>query len=191
MEKEIIHDRILNECIIDFLIEIIKKEKLIHNIKENHLLPFEQQNIIQNQHIIGLYNKKNFANYICKSLLSLLETKIGQKSDTLILLNEDKIKEKNEIKINNEIKKELLDNDRGDNNNLKMEEINIKFKLAENIFDILLKETVSILENIQYSRKLLNNNYNENNFQNDDVFCEDQEHDNDYYGDFDDDIINY
>ena len=84
-----------------------------------------------------------------------------------------------------------MDNDREDNNNLKMEEINIKFKLAENIFDILLKETVSILENIQYSRKLLNNNYNENNFQNDDVFCEDKEHDNDYYGDFDDDIINY
>ena len=191
LEKEIIHDRILNECIIDFLIEIIKKEKLIHNIKENHLLPFEQQNIILNQHNISLYSKKNFANYICKSLLSLLETKIGQKSDTLILLNEDKIKEENEIKINNEIKKELLDNDREDNNNLKMEEINIKFKLAENIFDILLKETVSILENIQYSRKLLNNNYNENNFQNDDVFCEDKEHDNDYYGDFDDDIINY
>ena len=189
LEKEIIYDRILNECIIDSLIELIKKEKLIYNIQKNHFISFELKNIFQNENNISLYNQKNFVNYICKLLLSLLETKIGKKTDELILINEDKIKEENDIKINKEIKKELLDDDKENINNLKMEKINIEFKLADNILDILLKETVGILENVQYSRKLLNNNYNEPIIPNEDIFNDDK--DNDYYGDFDDDLINY
>ena len=119
-----------------------------------------------------------------------MAAKIGKKTDELILINEDKIKEENDIKINKEIKKELLDDDKENINNLKMEKINIEFKLADNILDILLKETVGILENVQYSRKLLNNNYSEPIIPIEDIFNDDKE-DNDYYGDFDDDLINY
>ena len=144
---------------------------------------------MKNEHNIVLSNNKKFANYICKSLLILLKTKLGKKPYELNLIDEDKIKEENEITLNNEIKKEILDNEREDNNNLKIEQVKIEFKIADNIFDILLKETAQILENIQYSRKLLNNNYNENYSKNDDIFNDDKN--NDYYGDFEDDIINY
>ena len=189
MESELIYDKILNKCIIDFIIELIKKEKLLYNMNENHLLSYGQKYIMKNEHNIVLSNNKKFANYICKSLLILLKTKLGKKPYELNLIDEDKIKEENEITLNNEIKKEILDNEREDNNNLKIEEVKIEFKIAENIFDILLKETAQILENIQYSRKLLNNNYNENYSKNDDIFNDDKN--NDYYGDFEDDIINY
>ena len=189
MGSDIIYDRILNECIIDLVIELIKKEKFCFNMKENHLLACDKKNTIQTEHNIILSDKKKFANYICKSLLYLLRIKIGKKTDELSLINEDKIKEENEIKLNNEIKKELLDEDLENNDNLRIEEIKIKFKLSDNIFDILLKETVGILENVQYSRKLLNNNYNQNLFENEDIFKRDKE--NDYYGDLEDDLINY
>ena len=70
---------------------------------------------------------------------------------------------------------------------LNIEQIKVKFSLAEGILDILAKETIEILENIQYSRKIFNNNYNSNIYQSDNDL---NENDN-YYGDSEDDIINY
>ena len=131
---------------------------------------------------------KQFVNHLCKSLLSLLEKKLGQKQNEFDLVDEDKIKEKNEIKLNNEIKEEIKEKDNEILNNYKLEETKIKLEVSEYIFDILLKETVDILENIQNSRKYLKYDFNSSIFQreedNDDYY-------NNNYGDSEDDIINY
>ena len=187
LETDIIYDQILNECIFDSLIELIKKEKLFFILNDKRFFPYEKKYNIQNQHNIILYNKKKFADYICKHIISLFKTKLGKKPEEIEILDEDKIKEENEIKINREIKKEILDKDMENDTELNIEQTKVKFSLAEGILDILAKETIEILENIQYSRKIFNNNYNSNIYQNDNDL---NENDN-YYGDSEDDIINY
>ena len=184
-----IYYRILNDCIVDSILELINKEKLYYNIEQNQLYSLDLNNKqfqIQNNNILD--NKKKFIEYICKSLLSIIKTKIGNKSGDLDLLNEEKIKEKNEIKLNKEIKKEILDEDKENINMLKIEEMKIKCGIADNIFNILLIETIEILDNVQNIRKCLNNNSNKSIYLNEDIFGEKS---NDYYGDFEDDIINY
>ena len=118
----------------------------------------------------------------------MLKIKLGKKLEELEIINEDKLKKENEIKINNEIKKEILDKDIENNIELKFKDIKIQFDLAGDIFEILIKETIEILDNIQYSRKLFNNNNYNNIYQNDNNM---NENDNIYYGDSEDDIINY
>ena len=188
LEGDIIYDEILNKCITDFLLELIKKEKFFFNINEYLFFPYENKSNFLNQHNIILNNKKKFADYICKHLLSLLKIKLGKKLVELEIINEDKLKKENEIKINNEIKKEILDKDIENNIELKFKDIKIQFDLAGDIFEILIKETIEILDNIQYSRKLFNNNNYNNIYQNDNNM---NENDNIYYGDSEDDIINY
>jgi hypothetical protein len=189
LNGNIIYYRILNDCIVDSILELINKEKLYYNIEQNQLYSLDLNNKqfqIQNNNILD--NKKKFIEYICKSLLSIIKTKIGNKSGDLDLLNEEKIKEKNEIKLNKEIKKEILDEDKENINMLKIEEMKIKCGIADNIFNILLIETIEILDNVQNIRKCLNNNSNKSIYLNEDIFGEKS---NDYYGDFEDDIINY
>ena len=94
--------------------------------------------------------------------------------------------------MNNEIKKELIGEDKENVNLIKIEENLIKLNIAENIFDILVKETAIILENIQNSRIKFCSVYNEKFCPNEDIMdILDNKNKNDYYGDCDDDLINY
>lgn len=187
-DNEFIHDKILNDCLVDFLIETIKKERLLYNLENDNIFLFEQNIQIESPHNIILNDKKKFANYICKSMLSLLLIRLGLKQNELNFINEDKIKQENEINLNNEIKQEIIDKDREDVNDIKIEEIKIKFEIEENIFNLLLKETVDILENVQNNRKNFDNNFNKSIYKNEENL--DDKYDN-YYGDSEDDIINY
>ena len=192
LDNDFFYDKILNECILDQVIEVIKKEKLLFNIERNKLFLYEQKNIIDNPSINILKDKKKFVDNICKSLVSLLGIKIGKKINELNIINEDKIKEQNELKLNNEIKKELIGEDKENVNLIKIEENLIKLNIAENIFDILVKETAIILENIQNSRIKFGSVYNEKFCLNEDIMdILDNKNKNDYYGDCDDDLINY
>ena len=137
---------------------------------------------------MNLIDENKFSNYICKSLFSLLKVKLGQRQNELDLINEDKIKEKNEIKLYKEIKEEILEKDKEILNNYKLEETKIKFDISEYIFNILIQETVDILDNIQNGRKYLKYDFNSSIFQNDDDMVEIY---NNNYGDSEDDIINY
>ena len=189
LENEYNHDKILNECIVDSIIELINNTKLSYNFEEAKLIFNEENLYLQSQIKTILKDKNKFVNHLCKSLLSLLEKKLGQKQNEFDLVDEDKIKEKNEIKLNNEIKEEIKEKDNEILNNYKLEETKIKFEVSEYIFDILLKETVDILDNIQNSRKYLKYDFNSSIFQRE----EDKEDDyyNNNYGDSEDDIINY
>ena len=192
LDNDFFYDKILNECILDQVIEVIKKEKLLFNIERNKLFLYEQKNIIDNPSINILKDKKKFVDNICKSLVSLLGIKIGKKINELNIINEDKIKEQNELKLNNEIKKELIGEDKENVNLIKIEENLIKLNIAENIFDILVKETAIILENIQNNRIKFGSVYNEKFCPNEDIMdILDNKNKNDYYGDCDDDLINY
>ena len=188
LENEYNHDKILNECIVDSIIELINNTKLSYNFEEAKLIFNEENLYLQSQIKTILKDKNKFVNHLCKSLLFLLEKKLGQKQNEFDLVDEDKIKEKNEIKLNNEIKEEIKEKDNEILNNYKLEETKIKFEVSEYIFDILLKETVDILDNIQNSRKYLKYDFNSSIFQreedNDDYY-------NNNYGDSEDDIINY
>ncbi len=91
--------------------------------------------------------------------------------------------QKKEIK---EIKEEILEKDKEILNNYKLEETKIKFDISEYIFNILIQETVDILDNIQNGRKYLKYDFNSSIFQNDDDMVEIY---NNNYGDSEDDII--
>ena len=145
----------------------------------------EQKNIISNDNYFILKDKNKFSNYICKSIISLILTKLEKKPDDLNIINTDKIKKQNEIKLNKEIKKELNILDINELKNIKIEEMKIKLKLSNSIFNELLKEIVNILINVQNTRMFPGDN-NEMIFQNnEDIY------NNDFYDDFEDDIINY
>ena len=188
LETEFKYDKILNECIVDSLFEIINKVKLSYNIKENKLFFNKSNEYLQNEHKINLVDKNKFSNYICKSLFSLLKLRLGQKQNELDFIREDKIKEKNEIKLYNDIKEEIIDKDKENINDYKLEETKIKIEISEYIFNILLKETVDILNNIQNSRKYHEYNFDTNIFQNEEDLVELY---NNNYGDSEDDLINY
>ena len=191
IETEFLYDKILNDCLVDFLIETIKNLRLSYNLENNNLFLFEQNFQLLSPHKAILNDKNKFANFICKSMISLLLTRIGHKQNELNIVNEDKIREEKEIKLNNEIKKEIIDKDKEAINYFKIEEIKLKFEITENIFNLLLKETVDILEKVQNNRKYFYNNYNKSiysNEGNDDNL--DDKYD-DYFGDPEDDIINY
>ena len=187
-ENSFFYDEILNECILDSFFELIKKEKLFYNIEKNQIFFEEQNNISTIQHNIFFNDKKKFVDYICKSILSLLETKLGKNPNELSIINMDQIKEKNEIKINQEIKQEIIERDKENINDIIIQETKIKFELANKVLDLLLEEIVIILENIQTSRHILDINKEKDFYQNDYNL---HGKDNDYYGDFEDDLINY
>ena len=181
------YDKILNECVIDSLIEIINNERYLYNNEylAKLLKLSEQKNIISNDNYFILKDKNKFSNYICKSIISLILTKLEKKPDDLNIINTDKIKKQNEIKLNKEIKKELNILDINELKDIKIEEMKIKLKLSNSIFNELLKETVNILINVQNTRMFPGDN-NEMIFQNnEDIY------NNDFYDDFEDDIINY
>ena len=188
LETEIIYGKILNECIVDSLLELINKVKLSYNIKGNKFIFNENDEYLLNELKMNLIDENKFSNYICKSLFSLLKVKLGQRQNELDLINEDKIKEKNEIKLYKEIKEEILEKDKEILNNYKLEETKIKFDISEYIFNILIQETVDILDNIQNGRKYLKYDFNSSIFQNDDDMVEIY---NNNYGESEDDIINY
>ena len=186
LESEFKYDKILNECIVDSLFEIINKVKLSYNIKGNKLFFNKSNEYLQNEHKINLVDKNKFSNYICKSLFSLLKLRLGQKQNELDFIREDKIKEKNEIKLYNDIKEEIIDKDKENINDYKLEETKIKIEISEYIFNILLKETVDILNNIQNSRKYHEYNFETNIFQNEKDLVELY---NNNYGDSEDDLL--
>ena len=188
LESEFIYDKILNECIVDSLLDLINKVKLSYYIKENKFIFDENDEYLLIELKMNIIDKNKFSNYICKSLFSLLKVKLGQRLNEFDLINEDKIKEKNEIKLYKEIKEEIIDKEKEILKNYKIEETKIKFDISEYIFNILLKETVDILNNIQNGRKYLKYDFNSSIFQNEEDLVEIY---NNNYEDSEDDIINY
>ena len=94
---------------------------------------------------------KRFATYICKSLLRILNNKIGLISDNYDYMNLDEINREKDRRLISVIKKDLNDNEYTWNN-LELEETQLKVETTESILDQLYNEIIEILEHIQFSR---------------------------------------
>ena len=144
------YDKILNECIIDTTIELINKER-INFIKSEPLIWSKEK-----KEEISQYDKrtdpKKFSLFICKSLMHLLNIKLGLISDKYSLINKGKINAENENKINNIMKEEIVENEKNWQN-LEIEETRAKLEVADYIFEMILRENVEILEHVENNRK--------------------------------------
>ena len=184
------YDKMINECIIDTVIELINKER-INYIKGEPLLwnTCEKEEI--NKYDIRS-NPKKFSLYICKSLISLLNKKLGIISDKYNLLNLDKKNIINEKRLNDIMKEEVIEIDK-EWDNLEIEETKIKLEATDYIFEMILRENIEILEHIQYSRQ------NPDLYNYKSIYCctnmpkldfQKTENNNTYFDD-EDDLINY
>ena len=180
------YDRILNECIIDTIIELINKERINYLNGEN-LLWDKKEN-----EIIGEHDRRNdpkkFSSYICKSLIILLNKKLGKTGGNLLNYEEKNKLYENEL--NNIIKEEI--NEKGKSwESLKIEETKVKLEVTEYIFEMLLRENIEILEHIENNRKRPEL-YNYKSIYNctDMPKLEFQKVENHYFDDFEDDMIN-
>ena len=144
------YDKMLNECIIDATIELINKER-INYIKGEPLVWSNEKNEEKNQFDIRK-NPKKFSLYICKSLKSLLNKKLGLISDKYSIINRGKINDENEKKMNNIMREEIVEIDKNWEN-MEIEETRAKLEAADYIFEMILRENIEILEHVEYSRK--------------------------------------
>ena len=144
------YDKMINECIIDTAIELINKER-IHFRKGEPLLWDKQEKEVINKYDIR-NNPVKFSKYICKSLVYLINKKIGLIPDKYNILNLENINETNEKILNNMIKEEIKEN--GNKwDNLDIEETKAKIDVTQYIFEMLLTENIEILEHVQNNRK--------------------------------------
>ena len=144
------YDKILNECIIDTVIELINKER-IHFIKGEPLMWSDEK-----KEEINIYDIRNdpkkFSVHICKLLVHLLNTKLGRMSDKNNLINSEKINIQNENKLNNVMKEEIVELEKNWEN-LEIEETKAKLETADYIFEMILRENIEILEHVENNRK--------------------------------------
>ena len=142
------YDKTLNECIIDTTIELINKVRINYFTGESLQWDKEENDSIDKYDIRN--NPQKFALYICKSLIVLLNTKLGKNEYNI--LNYENINTLYDKQLNNIMKEELKENEK-EWENLKIEETKVKLDASEFIFEMLLRENIEILEHIQNNRK--------------------------------------
>jgi len=142
------YDNILNECIIDTTIELINKERIYGKngiplkwSSRTHELVYK----------FGENEAKRFANYICKSIVRLLNRKIGLITDNYDFLSTDQINMEKDKRLLYVLQKDFNDNE-NQWNNFELEETQLKIESTESILDQLYNEIIEILEHIQFSR---------------------------------------
>ena len=144
------YDKILNECIIDTVIELINKER-INFIKGEPLIWSDEK-----RELINIYDIRNdpkkFSIHICKLLVHLLNTKLGKMSDNHNLINSEKINIQNENKLNKVMKEEVVELEKNWEN-LEIEETKVKLEAVDYIFEMILRENIEILGHVENNRK--------------------------------------
>ena len=143
------YDKILNECLIDTCIELIKNERLYQN--DGEPLPFGGRS----KELVFKYEKnkpKKLVNYITQKLYNLFNTKIGLINTNYDYLTQEQINTEKERRLINTLKDELQE---GEDNwqNLEIEETQLKLEITEIINEQLYNEVMEILEHIALSRK--------------------------------------
>ena len=144
------YDKMINECIIDTTIEIIDKERLY--FEEGEPLLWGEPRYESKNKFDFRNNPKKFSLYICKSLVTLLNRKLGLLKDKDNILLYEKINFEKEKRLNNMIKEQMNELDK-EWNNLEIEETRSKLEAADYILEMLLRENIEILEHIQLNRR--------------------------------------
>ena len=143
------YDRMLNECIIDTAIEIIKKERKYG--EDGEPLPWGGRT----RELIFKYEKdkpKKLVDYVTEQLVNILNTKIGLINSNYEYLTQDQINFEKEKRLIKTLKSELKENEEHWNN-LEIEETQLKIEITEIINEQLYNEVMEILEHISLSRK--------------------------------------
>ena len=143
------YDKILNECIIDTCIELIKKERIYSN--DGEPLPY----CSRTKELVFKYEKnkpKKFVNYIMEQLFNIFNTKLGLINTNYEYLTQDQLNSEKEKRLINVLKEELVENEEHWKN-LEIEETQLKLEITEIINEQLYNEVMEILEHITLSRK--------------------------------------
>ena len=143
------YDKILNECIIDTCIELVKKERLYSNDGEPLLFSS------RTKELIFKYEKnkpKKFVDYIIQQLINLFNTKLGLINTNYEYLTQEQLNSEKEKRLINNLKEELIENEEHWEN-LEIEETQLKLEITEIINEQLYNEVMEILEHITLSRK--------------------------------------
>ena len=143
------YDKILNECIIDTCIELVKKERLYSNDGEPLLFSS------RTKELIFKYEKnkpKKFVDYIIQQLINLFNTKLGLINTNYEYLTQEQLNSEKEKRLINNLKEELIENEEHWEN-LEIEEAQLKLEITEIINEQLYNEVMEILEHITLSRK--------------------------------------
>ena len=143
------YDNMLNDCIIDTAIELMYRERLYGKNGD----PFKWSS--RTHELKFKYTEKEpkkFADYICKSLLKIIQYRIGLISDNYDYMSPEQINLEKDRRLLLVIKKEFNDNEY-QWNNFELEETQLKVEATESILDQLYNEIIEILEHIQFSRK--------------------------------------
>ena len=143
------YDKMLNECIIDTAIEIIKKEKLYG--EDGEPLPWSGRT----RELIYKYEKnkpKKLVDYVTEKLIDILNTKIGLINSNYEYLTQEQINSEKEKRLIKTLKEELKEREEHWNN-LEIEETQLKIEITEIINEQLYNEVMEILEHIALSRK--------------------------------------
>ena len=143
------YDRMLNECIIDTAIEIIKKERKYG--EDGEPLPWGGRT----RELIFKYEKdkpKKLVDFVTEQLINILNTKIGLINTNYEYLTQEQLNLEKEKRLIKTLKNELKENE--DHwNNLEIEETQLKIEITEIINEQLYNEVMEILEHISLSRK--------------------------------------
>jgi hypothetical protein len=143
------YDKMLNECIIDTAIEIIKKERLYG--EDGEPLPWSGRT----RELIYKYEKnkpKKLVDYVTEKLIDILNTKIGLINSNYEYLTQEQINSEKEKRLIKTLKEELKEHEEHWNN-LEIEETQLKIEITEIINEQLYNEVMEILEHISLSRK--------------------------------------
>ena len=143
------YDKILNECLIDTCIDLIKKERIYGN--DGEPLPYAGRT----KEIYFKYEKnkpKKFVNKIIEELSNLFNTKIGLISSNYEYLTQEQLNSEKEKRLLKTLKSELNESEEHWNN-LEIEETQLKLEITEIVNEQLYNEVMEILEHISLSRK--------------------------------------
>ena len=143
------YDKMLNECIIDTAIEIIKKERKYG--EDGEPLPWGGRT----RELIYKYEKNNpkkLIDFVTEQLINILNTKIGLINTNYEYLTQDQINMEKEKRLIKTLKEELKEREEHWNN-LEIEETQLKIEITEMINEQLYNEVMEILEHIALSRK--------------------------------------
>ena len=143
------YDKMLNECIIDAAIEIIKKERLYG--EDGEPLPWSGRT----RELLYKYEKnkpKELVDYVTEQLIHILNTKIGLINSNYEYLTQEQINTEKEKRLIRTLKEELKEHE-PHWNNLEIEETQLKIEITEIINEQLYNEVMEILEHISLSRK--------------------------------------
>ena len=143
------YDKMLNECIIDTAIEIIKKERIYGD--DGEPLPWGGRT----RELVYKYEKdkpKKLVDYVTEQLVSILNVKIGLINTNYENLTQEQLNSEKEKRLMKTLKSELKEQEQHWNN-LEIEETQLKIEITEIINEQLYNEVMEILEHITLSRK--------------------------------------